>query len=76
VKLEGVTSCGGIGRGEAPFYRGEEAGSQPVGGDRRWPMRVASIASITKSKWRGRGDARALIDEGKGGGTGGASVQL
>jgi hypothetical protein len=59
VKLEGASSCGGNGRGEAPFYRGEEAGR------RRWPLCVASIASITKSKWRRRGVGRMLIDEGK-----------
>jgi hypothetical protein len=36
----------------------------------------ASMASISKSKRRGWGDARVSFDEGKGGGTSGASIQL
>jgi hypothetical protein len=50
--------------------------SRGIGGGGRPAVSAASMASISKSKRRGWGDARVLFDEGKGGGTSGASIQL
>jgi hypothetical protein len=62
----GVLSVLYIGQGDEVRGRGRKCH------DRWW----FSISAVSKPKRRGRGDARAPLDEGNGGGTGGALLPL